>query len=129
MSRISTFQVHRARDCVCVGTAFTRTGRNYYCFLNFHQMTSKRVTFYVAFIESKLTFSLLCACWLNKFVHMSSIQNVSTDIQEFTSKFPLACLARNGTAFSFTTSVFLSRPFVMNTEFLDCSNICSFYEG
>jgi len=65
----------------------------------------------------------------NKFVHMSSIQNATTDIQEFTYKSPLACLALNGTAFSFTTSVFLFRPFVMNTEFLDCSKIYSFHKG
>jgi len=56
MSRINTLQVHKTCDCVCVGTAFIGTGTEYYCYLNFHHMTSKNVTFYDVFIESKLIF-------------------------------------------------------------------------
>jgi len=64
MSGINTFQVHKTRDCVRVGTTFTGTGKNFYCYLNFHPMTNKYVTFYDVFIESKLIFSPLSDCWL-----------------------------------------------------------------
>jgi hypothetical protein len=64
MSGINIFQVHKTRDCVRVGTALTGTGKNYYCYLNFHSMTSKYVIFYDVIIESKLIFSPLNAFWL-----------------------------------------------------------------